>query len=405
MPNLSINDCGTAHENKLLEIYNDVLEIEKLKTGKDLTSLEKSKIEMQIAEAYQTILNNCKDGGSISQALILLEKRVTSSQVSVNEISKIAADVAIEVHTNQFNNIENSSEVSNVAGVIAAVGVASELGGNTDGIAEIKLPDALSDFDTVEMADGYNKTSELAEKGDENAQYVKGLINYSLNYLRIVDNDIPKGKETMVLTLIQNLSKTGNPAAQEMAGILADRYRFDVFSIDENGNQVFDEEKNFSIYRKKMLEINPKAADRIVDFSERKRDFIIGKGKESPRTYEENLRTIEHKKMKIEFTRKYNKLINAGEIEKAEELVRLNLDIAKAVLSENVVHFEEAQAQGNKPYMSHLQKVNVPLSRAVAQASKEVRAIDASKVGVEEVVSSVKLNPKSLIQEDEDREI
>jgi hypothetical protein len=55
--------------------------------------------------------------------------------------------------------------------------------------------------------------------------------------------------------------------------------------------------------------------------------------------------------------------------------------------------------------MSHLQKVNVPLARAVAQASKEVRAIDASKVGVEEVVSSVKLNPKSLIQEDEDREI
>ena len=35
METLTINDCGTAHEDKLLEIYNDVVSIEKIRKGKE----------------------------------------------------------------------------------------------------------------------------------------------------------------------------------------------------------------------------------------------------------------------------------------------------------------------------------------------------------------------------------
>ena len=57
---LTIKDCGTAHEEQLIDIYNGLIDKEKDSTGKELTSLEKSNIELQVAEAYQSILIICK---------------------------------------------------------------------------------------------------------------------------------------------------------------------------------------------------------------------------------------------------------------------------------------------------------------------------------------------------------
>ena len=48
MEALTINDCGTAHEDKLLEIYDDIVNLEKIRKGKEPTSLEKSKIEKNL---------------------------------------------------------------------------------------------------------------------------------------------------------------------------------------------------------------------------------------------------------------------------------------------------------------------------------------------------------------------
>ena len=100
MRNLSINDCGTAHEDKLLEIYNQFIENEKIRKGKEPTEFEKSELDMQIAMAYQSILTNLKDGVAISQALNLLEERV--STISIREISKVAVDVVNEVYEDSY---------------------------------------------------------------------------------------------------------------------------------------------------------------------------------------------------------------------------------------------------------------------------------------------------------------
>lgn len=122
MRNLSINDCGTAHEDKLLEIFNDVVYMEKKRTGKDVTPVEKNRIEMQIAEAYQTILNNLRDAGSIGQALNLLGNRISTSNASINEISKMATAVVTEVG----NNYEPENE-NNIKDEVAAFGIAQAL--------------------------------------------------------------------------------------------------------------------------------------------------------------------------------------------------------------------------------------------------------------------------------------
>lgn len=118
MGTLTINDCGTAHESQLLDIYKDLIDMEKIRTGKEPTSLEKSNIELQVAEAYQSILNICNDGGQISKALELLKERV--STISINEISKVAVDVV-----SQVSNVRTTNE--NDIKDIAAFGIAQAM--------------------------------------------------------------------------------------------------------------------------------------------------------------------------------------------------------------------------------------------------------------------------------------
>ena len=90
----------------------------RIKNRKEPTALEKSTIEQQVAEAYQTILNNCKDGGSISQALNLLGKRITTMQISINEISKVAINIVNEVHSID-PNVKNGEGNPVVEAVVA----------------------------------------------------------------------------------------------------------------------------------------------------------------------------------------------------------------------------------------------------------------------------------------------
>ena len=73
MSSLTINDCGTAHEKQLLDIYGKLIDVEKERNNREPTSLEKSNIELQVAEAYQSILKICNDGGQITKALDILK--------------------------------------------------------------------------------------------------------------------------------------------------------------------------------------------------------------------------------------------------------------------------------------------------------------------------------------------
>lgn len=114
---LTINDCGTAHEAQLLEIYNGLIDKEKLVTGKEPTSLEKSNIELQVAEAYQSILTICNDGGQISKALELLKERVPT--MSINEISKVAVDVVSQVSNVRDANENGINDIDNLAAIAA----------------------------------------------------------------------------------------------------------------------------------------------------------------------------------------------------------------------------------------------------------------------------------------------
>lgn len=119
---LSINDCGTAHEAQLLEIYNGLIDKEKLVTGREPNSLEKSNIDLRVAEAYQSILSICNDGGQISRALELLKERIPT--MNINDISKVAVDTVLQVSNGR--NVEQN----NFGDIAAAAVVGYALGDN-----------------------------------------------------------------------------------------------------------------------------------------------------------------------------------------------------------------------------------------------------------------------------------
>lgn len=400
MGTLTINDCGTAHEGKLLEIYKDVVSMEKLKNGKEPSALEKSKIEMQVAEAYQIILNNCKDGGSISQALTLLSKKITTTQVNINEISKLTVSIVGEVYNKNVSNEQNEI-ITNIVGVMGAAQIMNDTFAENDKPEPIEIPNLWDDFKTPEIAKEFEETSKRAESGDKEAILTKGLINYSMKYLRSVDKVEPTGKQTMVLTLIQNLSSTGDKAALGIAKQLSDKYEFDVFANDEKGELTLNQEKLFGMYQDQMMQINPKAANKIVNLTEEKKDYLIALGEKTPQKYDGLLETLDNNKRKVEFTKKYGRYIKNGEFDKANELVAQNSDLAKEYLKENVEAFGEAQLKGNKKYMEHLQKTNSYLADSVAEISQKGKALDVNNVDIAEVVARVNPNPKRLIADEE----
>lgn len=154
---LTINDCGTAHEDQLLEIYNGLIDKEKLVTGKEPNSLEKSNIELQVAEAYQSILTICNDGGQISKALELLKERVPT--MSINEISKIAVDVVSQVSNVRVTNENDIKDV-------AAFGIAQAV---DNGLTDNKFENSIENVQRAYAAGSEAEREIISRAHSENA--------------------------------------------------------------------------------------------------------------------------------------------------------------------------------------------------------------------------------------------
>lgn len=166
MGSLSINDCGTAHEAQLLDIYNDLLDSERKKTNKEPTLLEKSNIELQVAEAYQSILKVCKDGGQIAKALELLKER--TKNVDVNELSDIANDIANETLEKP---IIKENDIKDVVGFETVQTISN---GFTEEIVNSQIDSRIKKLNPEEIQ-GYSKgigTIVAAYESDEGRTYI-----------------------------------------------------------------------------------------------------------------------------------------------------------------------------------------------------------------------------------------
>ncbi len=407
MRNLSINDCGTAHESKLLEIYNQFIENEKLKNGKEPTAVEKNNINMEIALAYQKILNNLKDGGSINQALDLLEKRAETT--SITEISKVAIEIVGEVFENEglfnFKMMTGEDKATAIASGILINESVEAILGKDDELTLSEPPKELDDFKDDKLADDYGETSRRARKGDKEALKAKGLMAYSMRYVNLIKFEKTEGSEAMILSLINDLSSLDDPAAMRIAELLSQKYELDVVSKDENGNSIVDKSKIEEMYRERMQKINPGKADKIISVLEDKSEYLLELGEQTSDDFETVLKRFERDALKIEFKRKYKELVDNGEVDKLDKLVETYPEIAKEVLDETVKSLEYAQQTGNKKYIDYLKDMNGSLGISISKLPKRTieQTISAKNVDTETIVEELGGNTQ-LIPDSSDRE-
>lgn len=407
MRDLSINDCGTAHESKLLEIYNQFIENEKLKNGKEPTAVEKNNINMEIALAYQKILNNLKDGGSINQALDLLEKRAETT--SITEISKVAVEIVGEVFENEglfnFKMMTAEDKATAIASGILINESVEAILGKDDELTLSEPPKELDDFKDDKLADDYGETSRRARKGDKEALKAKGLMAYAMRYVNLIKFEKTEGSEAMILSLINDLSSLDDPAAMRIAELLSQKYELDVVSKDENGNSIVDKSKIEEMYRERMQKINPGKADKIISVLEDKSEYLLELGKQTSDDFETVLKRFERDTLKIEFKRKYKELVDNGEVDKLDKLVETYPEIAKEVLDETVKSLEYAQQTGNKKYIDYLKDMNGSLGISISKLPKRTieQTISAKNVDTETIVEELGGNTQ-LIPDSSDRE-
>lgn len=252
MGTLTINDCGTAHETQLLDIYNGLIDAERDRLNKEPTLLEKSNIELQVAEAYQSILKICNDGGQIAKALDILKER--AKNVSINELSNIAVDVAVDVFaspTVDGNDIKD----------VAAFGVAQAI---TNGFRDNTINDQIdSRVTTLNPEDIPIPVDDIgsvvaAYRGDDGRTYV--LVDPEDSRFGFAnDNDKENEKEiakrySYISSLCCDVERFPEKANENLALITKNieglgidamlRYlREKVFST--NGNKFFDKDDSF----------------------------------------------------------------------------------------------------------------------------------------------------------------
>ena len=215
---LTIKDCGTAHERQLLDIYNGLMDKEKESTGKELTLFEKSNIELQVAEAYQSILLICNDGGQISKALEVLKERI--SNISVNEISKVAVDVVAQVSNTRDMNQNGFGDVGDIAAAAAAGYV---LGDNDKGEKEtIEIPPEISndrarEFENLsEQAHQKNATHEVQSSmvGLTYEPALDAFVKLGLKF-NDIDDERDFSRKCEIIKIIKDRAKAGNSFAVE----------------------------------------------------------------------------------------------------------------------------------------------------------------------------------------------
>lgn len=272
MGSLSINDCGTAHETQLLDIYNGLIDSERKKTNKEPTLLEKSNIELQVAEAYQSILKICKDGGQIAKALELLKER--TENIDINELSDIADDIAKETLEEPIIN-ENNTKDAIGFGVVQAMS-----NGFTEEIVNSQIDFRIKKLNPEEIQ-GYSKgigTIVAAYESDDGKIYIltepedpkygfsseedkeceveiENRYAYIDSLCRDAEDNSEKAEENLEL-ISQALSGLGIDAALR---ILEEKTSYD------NGDRFFDKDNSF--YRKLLIK-TLEAGEKDSEFSE-----------------------------------------------------------------------------------------------------------------------------------------
>ena len=277
---LTINDCGTAHEAQLLEIYNGLIDKEKLVTGKEPNSLEKSNIELQVAEAYQSILTICNDGGQISKVLELLKEKVPT--MSINEISKVAVDVVSQVADVRETNENDIKDV-------ATFGIAQAI---ENGLADNKFENSIENVQRAYAAGSEAEREIIARAHSENATEHDKDMYVALSQIDVVNYEAKTGVK------FEDLTEFDKGFKVKTIRTLIKEGKIDEAEAIKQQLEIPDDVINDSLYDHWVFEDNTmdeedaEISRRIKAFSENTLSFVSRYDKNSPEKNKEDFQEL-----------------------------------------------------------------------------------------------------------------
>ena len=308
---MKIDECGIYAE-QLKQIHSTILK-KRNENGEPQVSTEY--LDKELYDAFQKILSIATNPNAIAIAMNNFSKRVESGNASIEDLSVMATEAAMEViiEETEYSNNEPSEAVAESLAIMTILGM--PLTENEKETVAILCSD--------EMEASYKDVFEKANNGDETSQKVKDLINRAESYIVNRDKLNPKGADSGAIALIFQLTSTGDEAALLLAKKIASTFGLD--EVLENGNVAIDKVREAWAQRQPNKDLDS-IVQRHNKYVTENKDTIVNKGVASNR--ENVAKKLEERRI-LEFSRQVQSALKQGNVGEVARLVKYNVILAQ----------------------------------------------------------------------------
>ena len=308
---MKIDECGIYAE-QLKQIHSTILK-KRNENGEPQVSTEY--LDQELYDAFQKILSIATNPNAIAIAMNNFSKRVERGNASIEDLSVMATEAAMEViiEETEYSNNEPSEAVAESLAIMTILGM--PLNENEKETVAILCSD--------EMEASYKDVFEKANNGDETSQKVKDLINRAESYIVNRDKLNPKGADSGAIALIFQLTSTGDEAALLLAKKIASTFGLD--EVLENGNVAIDKVREAWAQRQPNKDLDS-IVQRHNKYVTENKDTIVNKGVASNR--ENVAKKLEERRI-LEFSRQVQSALKQGNVGEVARLVKYNVILAQ----------------------------------------------------------------------------
>jgi len=346
MKKLSIEDCGTAHEEDLRRILELII-AEKLRNGETITSAENDEIEMAITSAYQQILETLQKVGmpdAVPQALRSFVKAIEINPNGYLEVTQKAISIAVETIQEVpnknigYNNVPKENMHTNATEVY-----------NIIEKSDFSKEKFIEKYSTKYDEKMYETLYSNASSGNEEAKKHIELISKATYLLAKAEHGERSKLLQAVIIVTEELRRTNDDFAINQALKLVEAYGLDVLSYGENGKQEISVEKLEKAYEENKISSDNLTFSQKVEFVQRARMETKNRHKFYEQSYTGVLGKYASVEIKRRIMEELKKTNTPERIKELEEIIKTNPEEAEEMLKSLIIVYNKNVELGKDP--------------------------------------------------------
>ncbi len=270
-----LDNCG-SYSDRLSQIAEDIY---KIRLEKGEKAVDKDRIDLDVYEGYQAVLENANDGQDIAEAINELARKTSNGNIAVN-FKAMAAETTINIREKNEEARRYAESTLKTFGTVAGAIVA------TEAVMQLSTADHLKEVDNTfettfspDVKEKIDERLEQAKNGDKKAIISLDLIKRAGKFFAS-NPKLDVRSERGALAWMMQLAQIDNPEAKKLLEEMAKKYKMNIFDRDENEKTVVSKEKLEDLFEEKISEVNPKLAKKrdFSDIMERRAQISIERG-------------------------------------------------------------------------------------------------------------------------------